>query len=662
MAKNAEVDLGKGSRFVVLSSVCIVVAALYFAQEVFVPLALAILFTFILSPLSARLERFRFPRVPAVLIVVGLALCLVGFLTYQLMTQVYQVANELPQYRAEIRAKVDQFRGGGALQKTLDNIENTVTPTTSPTTGPTTKVVAGLGLAGPQAQEPRFGGGLTAQYSEQNPLPVKQVEASTPVKTALEWAGGALHTLATAFLVLIFVIFMLLNREDLRDRMIRLVGSGRLNVTTQAVSEAAERISRYLLSLALVNLCYGICVAAGLWVIGKFLGEGHPFPNVMLWGLICGVSRFLPYVGTWVGAALPTALSFGLFPHYGAFFATAGMFVTYEAIVSQFIEPYFYGARTGISTIAVLASAVFWGWLWGPVGLILSTPLTVILVVVGKHVPQLQFLDIILGDEPVLEPPVRIYQRLLALDAEEAADLAREYLKTRSLEEVYGEILLPALALAEQDRHRGSLDAEREKFVRQNMRDLVEELSELHREQLRQKAQARHATDDQKQAAVVAARGSSEDNGRAVIPKGCSVNVVCLPAHDEADDIAGMMLAELLADRGYCAFAASSDKLASEMVQLVEDRKAHLVVISALPPAATAHARYICKRLHAKSAETNMIVGLWTAAGDLAKARDRITCDQSATLTTSFADALTQIQQLSQPVLVEANNMASATP
>jgi predicted PurR-regulated permease PerM len=620
------VDLGKGSKFIVLASVCIVVAGLYFAQEVFIPLALAILFTF-------------------VLIVVGLAVCLVGFFAYELTTQVYQVATELPQYRAEIRAKVDRFRGGGTIQKTIENIENTVAPTSNPTSGPATKLAAALRAPPPSAQGPRPSDGPLFPYSEQNPLPVKQVQAETPVKTALEWAGGAVHTLATAFLVLIFVIFMLLNREDLRDRMIRLVGAGRLNVTTQAVSEAAERISKYLLSLALVNFCYGVCVAGGLWVIGKLLGEGHPFPNVLLWGLICGVSRFLPYVGTWLGAALPIGLSFGLFPHYGAFFATAGMFVTYEAIVSQFIEPYLYGARTGMSTIAVLASAVFWGWLWGPVGLLLSTPLTVIL-------------DIILGDEPVLEPPVRIYQRLLALDAEEAANLAREYLKTRPIEEVYGEILLPALALAEQDRHRGTLDEEREAFVRQNMRDLVEELSELNREQLKKKAAAKDASDDQKQAAAIAARGSTEENGHAVIPKGCTVNVVCLPAHDESDEIAGMMLAELLADRGYCAFAASDAKLASEMVGIVESRKAHLVVISALPPAATAHARYLCKRLRASSSEVTMIVGLWTAEGDLNIAKDRITFDHSVTLTTGFADALQQIQQLAQPVLVEANNAA----
>ena len=243
------------------------------------------------------------------------------------------------------------------------------------------------------------------------------------MKTTIEYLGGALHPLATAFLVIVFVIFMLLRREDLRDRMIRLVSSGRLNLTTTAVADATDRISSYLFSLAIVNLCYGGCVAGGLWIIGKLLGHGHPFPNALLWGLLCGVSRFIPYVGVWVGAALPVALSFGLFPGYGVFFATAGMYATYELLVSQFVEPLLYGARTGMSTIAVLASAVFWAWLWGPVGLLLSTPLTVILVVIGKHVPQLQFLDILLGDEPVLEPPVRIYQRLLALDAEESAEL-----------------------------------------------------------------------------------------------------------------------------------------------------------------------------------------------------------------------------------------------
>lgn len=648
MAKSVEPVTG--SRFVVLASVCIVIAGLYFAQDVFIPVALALLFTFILSPLVTRLERLHLPRVPAVLLVIALGLGLVAFISYELVTQVVQVAEQLPKYRGEIQEKLRSIRGTGKLERIFKNAENTVMPTTAPTTNPVVAAVEPSGQNTPTEPRPI--------YTPEHPLPVRSVESATPVQTALQWVSGALHPLATAFLVIVFVIFMLLNREDLRDRMIRLVGAGRLNTTTQAVTDAADRISRYLLSLAIVNLCYGLAVALGLWLIGKLLGGGQPFPNPLFWGLICGVSRFVPYVGIWATALLPVALSFGLYPHYGIFFAVVGMFLVYETIVAQFIEPYFYGSRTGMSTMAVLVSAVFWTWLWGPVGLLLSTPLTVILVVVGKHVRQLQFLDIILGDEPVLEPPVRIYQRLLALDAEEAADLAREYLKTRSIEEVFGDILLPALALAEQDRHRGSLDAERESFVRQNMKDLVEELAELNREQLREKAAANDASADDKQAA--AAHAATEQNGHAVIPKGCSVNVVCLPAHDESDEIAGMMLTELLGDRGYCAFAVSAEKLASEMLEIVEARHAHLVVISALPPAATAHARYLCKRLHAKDSEINMVVGLWTAKDDLSKAKDRITCDRSVTLSTSFADALRQIRQLSQPVLVEAGNAAAA--
>jgi len=652
MAKSAE--LVKGSRFVVLASVCIVIAGLYFAQDVFIPLALAVLFTFILSPLVKRLERLHLPRVPGILLVIALGLGLVAFIAYELATQVVEVAEQLPTYKGEIRNKLNGIRGTGKLQKIFEDAKDTVMPSTAPATMPSTNPVA-------TTVRPSDSGASVPPgepYTSQHPLPVQPVTTATPVQTAWEWVSGALHPLATAFLVIVFVIFMLLNQEDLRDRMIRLVGAGQLNTTTQAVTDAAERISRYLFSLAVVNLCYGLAVALGLWLIGKLFGGGQPFPNPLFWGLLCGVSRFVPYVGIWATAALPVALSFGLFPHYGVFFATLGMFLAYETVVAQFIEPYFYGSRTGMSTIAVLVSAVFWTWLWGPVGLLLSTPLTVILVVIGKYVPQLQFLDIILGDEPVLEPPVRIYQRLLALDAEEAADLAREYLKSRPIEEVFGQILLPALALAEQDRHSGNLDAEREAFVRQNMRDLVEELSELNRERLREGP--KRANEGEKQAAL-AAHGSAEENGHFVLPKGCTVNVVCLPAHDESDEIAGKMLAELLADRGYCAFAASNDRLASEMMGIVESRKAHLVVISALPPAATAHARYLCKRLHASSPEINMIVGLWTANGDLSKAKDRITCDRSVTLTTDFADALHQIQQLSQPVIVDANNHAPET-
>ena len=331
-----------------------------------------------------------------------------------------------------------------------------------------------------------------------------------------------------------------------------------------------------------------------------------------------------------------------------------------------------------MSTIAVLASAVFWAWLWGPVGLLLSTPLTVILVVIGKYVPQLQFLDIMLGDEPVLEPPVRLYQRLLALDAEEAADVARHVHEGALAAGACSRTcMLPALALAEQDRHRGRLDerAARRSSARA-MRDLIEELSDLNRQQAGGKGGgggggSRRRRPKRRRPARRPAgrppragrrdrhrpRASAGGNGHSDVPKDCTVNVVCLPAHDESDEIAGLMLAQLLQEPRVLRFTDVADRPGQRDGG---GGRAHaaptLVVVSALPPAAVAHARYLCKRLHGRFPEINMVVGLWTANGNLTKARDRLTCSESALLTTTFRQSLEDLHQLAQAAIVVAAN------
>ena len=423
---------------------------------------------------------------------------------------------------------------------------------------------------GPPAEAPPAG------TTQANPLWVVPLPSpSSPIKMLGAYLGVVAAPLGTAGLVLVFVIFSLMQREDLRDRMIRLVGHQDLNVTTTALDDAGSRISRYMTAQAIVNGSYGIAVSTGLLLIGYFVG-GKSFPSFVIWGLLCAVLRFIPYIGPWIAAAFPIALSLAVYPGFQVFIWTAGMFVVIELLSNNLMEPYLYGASTGMSTIAVLVSAVFWTWLWGAVGLLLATPLTVVLVVIGKYVPQMRFLDIMLGDEPVLEPPERVYQRLLAGDQEEATDLAREYLKEMDLERVYDEVLNPALALAEQDRHRGRLDEGRELFVRVAMRDMIEELGDEWRLRMdRTDAEAMKAA---AAATVEVAKGTGVvDSGSAVpakagatgaggngtgilssvlppaaapapdpspdrapaarIPKDCTVNVVILPAHDEADGI-----------------------------------------------------------------------------------------------------------------------------
>ena len=725
MARPANVR-PKTSQFVVLASMCIVVAALYFAQEVLIPLALAILFCFLLGPLVARLERWRVPRAPAVMVAVFACFAVVVALGWVVTAQVLNLAERLPDYETEIVQKVGRFKnrfagdGDGLTQKLEHAAKQIEQATTRPATQSTQEAAASQpsGPPDPVKQIVHDAVGAAAREianapprvappagtTRTNPLWVFALPAPvSPIRTLGSYLGVVLSPLGTLGLVIVFVIFILLQREDLRDRMIRLVGHGDLNITTQALDDAGTRISRYLLAQAVVNGTYGFAVAIGLLLIGHFVA-GRPFPSFVLWALLCAVLRFIPYIGPWIGAAFPIALSL-TFPGFSVFLWTAGMFVAIELLSNNLMEPWLYGTSTGMSTIAVLVSAVFWTWLWGAVGLLLATPLTVCLVVIGKYVPQMRFLDILLGDEPVLEPPERVYQRLLAMDQEEATELLRNYLKEGTLLEVYDDVLLPALALAEQDRHKGRLDEQRQEFIRRAMRDIIEELGDEWR--VRQDRTSADAMRAAAAATVEVAKGGDEGglaphapadraehsagtsrmnggdesragragNGKAAaaeppdrspgpiettapdpvhVPEGCTVNIVCLPAHDEADDIVGLMFTQLLEFRGYCAFHVSVTKLAGEMVQAVERREAHAVVVSALPPAAVAHSRYLCKRLHARFPDINMVVGLWTVKADLKKARERVTCDDKCQVASTMAHALDLVHQMVQPVIVAA--------
>ena len=632
------------------------VAILYFAREVLIPLAVAVLLAFVLAPAVTWLERCRVGRIAAVLIAVGMSLAVLGAIGWTVERQFIEVAEKLPDYEVNIQAKFRLFQGAatGSFSKAAKGVEETIKnmATTEPSTAPSAmSAVAPL----VQAPDSRPGDPLLPRVSPQNPLPVREYsEPSSPLQIVGHYMGQLLSPLATIGLIAVFVIFMLFNRRDLRDRMIRLVGHGRLNVTTQALDDAATRISRYLLMQSAINGIYGISVGIGLWIIGACTEEGR-FPNVLLWALLAAVLRFVPYLGPIIGAAVPVILSLAMFNSAGVFAATVGMYAAIELVIVNVLEPWLFGSSTGLSVMAILVSAVFWTWLWGPIGLLLATPLTVIVVVLGKYVPQLRFLDVILGDEEVLEPSVRVYQRLLSLDQEEAGELLHDYRKENGLERAYDEVMIPALAMAEKDRHTGQVDTERETFIRQAMRDLIEELGDA------QKA-------ENAAAALAEMREKSESPASIASPsiaKERSVVVLCLPAHDEADEIVGLMLAQLLELRGQRAIAASPTSLAGEMLELVQKHEARAVCISALPPAALAHSRYLCKRLHLRFPELPTVVGLWTSKMDPKKSLDRLANTGPAHLVTSVGAAITEIYQMIQPLLIQqanANTDADAPP
>jgi predicted PurR-regulated permease PerM len=669
MARPAEID-NQGSRLVVLVSVSLVIAGLYFGREVLIPLALAILLAFLLSPPVRWLQKLRIPRTPATLVVVCIAMALIVGTGYLVGKQLTSVIRQWPSYQGELQNKIASLKSHGGFfrkaEQEIHSLNQAATTTTQPV------AAGGLDKLAPPGNPPDSGvnnallAGNAALAGNAPPPPAKQPATETPVpvrvvsdqtapQMVLQYAETVFSPLATAALVFVLLIFILLTSDDLRDRMIRLFGHGRLNLTTQAMDEAGTRISRYLGALAVVNTAYGICVAIGLYAIGRFLGHGTAFPNVLVWGLLVGLFRFIPYLGIWIGAAFPILLSFALFPGSTVFFAVLAMFIALEVVVGQFIEPYWYGSSTGMSALAVFVAAMFWTWLWGPIGLLLSTPLTVCLVVMGKYVPQLQFLDIILGDEPVLPPHIKIYQRLVAGEEEEAADLAREMIEKQSLESVYDEVLIPALAIAEQDHHRDRLNSQKLAFVHQNLRDVVEELGEEARVRIGKETAAKTkggATEEKSDQAPIVTRPP--------LARDCSINVLCLPAKTESDEIVAIMLAQLLELRDFCASAGSTESLASEMVELIETQKADIVCISAMPPAAVAKSRYLCKLIHTRFPEIGILVGIWLSKADPDKIARRVACAERVLLATTLARAQDQIDQMVHPILARGSETAES--
>jgi predicted PurR-regulated permease PerM len=616
------VELSKKTQFYALASFAIVLALLYFGKEVLIPLALAVLIAFLLAPVVSGLEHLRLGRVASALLVVIAALGLVGGFGWIVEQRFVEIVNKLPEYRESIHTKFHRLtRSGGVVEKVRQELRQTVQDTPTTQVAATTRAAAASGASA--ASEQLKPG--TSEHSVPPPVFVPPTpddpwavrlypKPATTLELFGQYVGKLLSPVATAGLVVVFIIFMLIGRENLRDRMILLAGGGRLHVTTQAFDDAATRISRFLTAQSLINISYGALIALGLWLIDSTMGggQGGGIRTALLAGMICAVTRYIPYIGPWLGAAVPLALAFAAFPGNGVFFVTLAMFVGMEIFVSQAVEPNVLGSSTGVSPIAVLVAAVFWTWLWGPIGLLLSTPLTVLLVVIGKYVPQLAILDVLLGDDPVLDPTTQIYQRLIAGDDEEAAELALGHLKERPLEAVYDQILIPALAQAERDWHHGKLDDARHTSIRQGLREIVQALGEQQQSEDINAASA---------ATVLEAKGQADrqppsskaPEARPALPQGASVNVRCLPAHDEADQIVGVMLAQVLQRRGFEVTVPDTVSLASEMVASIDAQTTDVVVVSALPPKAALHARYLLRLMISRYAELKIIVGLWTS-------------------------------------------------
>lgn len=596
-----------------------IVAALYFARGILLPIALAILLSFLLTPIVNRLEGWRLGRIPSVILTVACAFTGIAVLGYVMVVQCYDLAYQLPNHQREIlkKARTLQSSGEGVIARltaTFRYVEEGLDDEKKETEtgGEAESGAAERGAPGNDAstRENSLVQSLEDLSQKGKAVPVEIVDSMTAREIAQSVLGPLLAPVGTFLIVIIFVVFILLAREDLRNRFIYMVGAKQLSTTTQAIDDAAYRVSRYLRMQLIINSIYGLVIAIGLLLIG--------LPNAMLWGLLATVLRFAPYVGPWIAAILPIALSLAVFPNWSGPLMVAGLFAVNELISNNVFEPWLYGTSTGISTIGIVISAVFWTWIWGPVGLVLATPLTVCLTVIGRYVPQFGFINTLISDEEVLPAHLRLYQRLLAMDPEEGYEVAEEHLKNHSLGSLYDNVILPALRLAEQDRHQDTLDETKERFILRAIREMVEELG----------AQDHVAAHRGEGAKPSAPRTQSTKSG-----------ILCLPARDEADEIAGIMLAQLLATRGFEAQVVSTKSLASEAVEQVREHEPEVVCISALPPFAATHARYIAKRLRPQFPEMRIVVGLWQTNPHSKKAEERLLASGIDRFVTSLADA-----------------------
>jgi predicted PurR-regulated permease PerM len=530
-----------------------VIAALYLGRDVFIPLALSLLISFALAPIATRLRRMHLGRVPSVLLVVLTALAFLLAFAWLLAMQAINLAQSLPQHELNLRQKIHMLGPSsgtsGVFDKTADMLR---------------RMSEELEQATGQRPPAVGAGDVAAGEAARRPIPVEVHEPpASPLATLVEIAGFLAEPLATAGIMLLFVVFVLLQREDLRDRFIRLFGSTDVHRTTQAMTDATERIGRYLLMQLFLNLLYGTLFGAGLYLIGV--------PNALLWGLIGAVLRFIPYVGAPISMLFPLALAIAVDSGWTMPMLVVLLFMGIEATLAYVLEPLLYGSTTGLSPAAVVIVTVFWTVLWGPVGLLLATPLTACVVVLGRYVPQLQFLEVAFGNQEVLSPSLRVYQRLLADDAAEAAEVAEEYQDKNGLAPLYDHILLPVLGLIEQDRQRGALDRVRQQAIAGDIVEIADEaLDELP-------------------------------------PAG--PRVLCLPSRSGIDIAASRLAANLLREAGYAAEVVTLGEAGRNAAE-----RPSLVCISQLNSLTLVHARRLARRLRAQLGDdVPMVLGLWNA-------------------------------------------------
>jgi len=563
------------------------------AQDVFIPIASAMLLTFVLSPIVERLERWRFPRVVAVVVTVALVFSVLGGLGWLLASQVTTLAADLPQYKSNLTVKMRQLRRVGKSDS-LEKAQSTV------------KEVIG------ELQKDN------AAAAKKAPQPVV-VERPTPVgfEGLRAGLGPIAAVLATVSFVVVLVIFMLMERQRLLERLIRLAGTGRVTLTTKILTDAADRIGRYLQMQSLTNTGFGLAIGTGLSLIGV--------PYALFFGVLSAALRFVPYIGAWVAAGSAALVSLAVFDGWREPVMVVTLFALVELAIYLVIEPLLYSHSAGVSPLALLITLAFWTWLWGPIGLILGTPLTVCLVALGRHIPEMQFITVLFGDEPVVTTDVAIYQRLLKGDEPGARSVLEQYVKEHPAIDVDEAVLLPALARVRRDGTRGALTAEEATFIAGAIRRIV---------------------DDLEAEALPAAR--ERDESAPTVPTTPSLRALACPARDDVDAAALRLLAGRVRPDGVRLKLVDPGTLTAEVLERVATSEPGVVVVASLAQPGLAHARYVLKRLRARFPDLPLVAACWSPADDAEAACAALLDAGASDIATTLGEARERILQYRQ--------------
>jgi predicted PurR-regulated permease PerM len=596
-----------GASFTTLLFAVVIVGCVYVGREVLVPMALAVLMSFVLAPPVDFLQRWYVPRSLAVIGVVLLAFAGVFSLGGLMISQVDQLASDLPRYQSTLREKIRNLRGVAVGTGTLERASEVLQKLSQE-------------IDRPSAVAPTAATPATMPRSPDRPIMVEVKQADPgALQTLAALIAPLIHPLATTGIVVIFIIFILIQKQDLRNRLVRLAGARDLQRTTAAIDDAGQRLSRLFLTQLALNAGFGLVIGTGLWFIGV--------PSAPLWGMLAMILRFVPYIGPPISAIFPLVLAAAVGTGWTMVLWTGALFLVVESIVGNAVEPVVCGHSTGLSPVAIIASATFWTWLWGPIGLILATPLSVCLVVLGRHVDRLKFLDVMLGDRPPLTPPELVYQRMLARDSVEAAEQAEEFLKEKTLLTYYEEVLVEALKLAQTDADRGFLDDDRMLRIRDAVAEIVDDLSDY---KDKSDEVAAVGTDAKSDAPLAHINSAEESLGRTA--EGVPLKwrngkpVLCIPGIGPLDEAFTLIVAQSIERREIGVRAERWDALSVSRVFSLDTDGVELMCLCYLANVTSAQIRYSVRRLRRKAPDAFILV---TLAGE-ATSTDLNTAFQSS--------------------------------